>query len=181
MVSILSFAFFSLAFTKPNTKFLDYPIEYSQLSGVFKGKPTPRILFYTPNNLINFTNENGTILIGKIDKKTQENNNVTYYLSLYMSKKKVMLFQFTLTINDDEECNYMTYSKVKNVETGMIAEFIYDGSAESLGRVIGGFTETANYLFNVAEINKSFVSQEDSSSSDESIQDTNTVITDDNK
>lgn len=167
MVSVLLFTFTSFAFSKPNTKYLDYPIEYTQTSGVFEGKPTPRMLFYTANNLLNITNSEGAILICKIDKKSQENNTVSYYLSLNQGKKKLLIYQITLKINDDDECNYMTYFKLKNVATGMITEFSYDAddSVTSFGRIMGGFIGTASYMFNVAEINKSFEKQVEESSS----------------
>ncbi len=171
LLLILTFIPMIVFAQQKSRNYLDYPIEYTQISGVFKGKPTPRMLFYTPGNLVNITNENGITLICRIDKKTRKNNGETYYLSLNQGKKKILLFQISLQINDDEECSYMTYFKVKNVESGLISEFSYDAddTVTSFGRIMGGFSGTAQYMFNIDQLNKSFEDKSDSNTTNKSL------------
>lgn len=180
LVVFLSISFKSISFSKQgDSKYLDYPIEYTQYATVFTGKLTPRLLFYTPENLFYATNTDGIIVKCTIDKKTKNNNELTYNLSLNLGKKKLLLFTIKLQISEDDNCNYMTYLRMKNVENGMANEFKYDADnvVSSYGGIMGGFNATAQYMFNVVAINKSFVKEEDSSSSDDSVQDTNNSST----
>lgn len=138
--------------TANNTKYLDYPIEYSQLAGTFVAKPTPRILFST-NYLLNTKNDQDKIVKCKVNKKTVEGNIITYLLSVNVDGSPVILITIKLEANDDEACNYMTYFKMKNVASGAITEMESDGTPESYGNVIGGFIGLSNYMFNVEKIN----------------------------
>jgi hypothetical protein len=144
--------------SQKNQKYLDYPIEYLQLTGIFKGKPTPRILFDT-NNLLYVKGDQGTVYC-KIVKQTIEGNNINYYLSVEADmasgeKKKFLTIQFQLTVNNDDSCNYITYFRVKNMDTGEILEKVYDktDSAESYGNLAGDFSGLAENMFDLNKVN----------------------------
>src|SRR5208283_1148760 len=123
-------------FAQDANAWLDYPIDYAQLTGVFSAPVTPKALF-DAGPLINRTDENGKPVICKIDKRTLKGDTVTYLLTSSAAGKALVKFVIRLTINDSENSTRLSYFKMTFVSSGKLAESEYDGTEESAGQVWG--------------------------------------------
>jgi len=133
-------------FAQNMNAWLDYPIDYAQLTGVFSGPVTAKMLLES-GTLLNRTNDNGDRVICKIDKKTRKGNTVTYLLTTSAAGKPVVKFVIRLKINDSEESALLSYFKMNIVSSGNLVESEYDGTEESAGKVWGMLLEAKRLQF----------------------------------
>lgn len=134
---------------------LDYPVEYAQLTGAFKGAPTAK-MFFESGALINRKNDNGDLAVCKVVKRTRQLNTVTYLLTSSAAGKPLVKFVVRLEINDAEESTLMSYFKVTIISNGNVVESEYDGTAESAGQVLGMFISVLQLILDVDKVNSFF-------------------------
>jgi hypothetical protein len=141
---------------------LDYPIEFAQNLSIFESRPTLRLLFHS-GYLLNMKNDQGKT-VKCILEKSYKNDNISFYqMSLKAENKKILLFKYKFRADDEEQLNYIIYLYIKDMDSGMATEMKYDpeNSTRSYGKMIGGFGEMAQYMFNLDELNKAMRKNEE--------------------
>lgn len=129
-------------FTKPFQP--EYPIfgfEYLGYSSI----PTAQDLLL-PENLLDVTNDNGHGQ-ATFEDLSIDNGVCSVTLLFEANEKKLIRLQFKMQSDSFAEKNYLTYLKMANLSNGNTQEIYYYGTQESLGEVLGGFSQLVNIFY----------------------------------
>ena len=131
---------------------LDYPLEYAQLTGAFNSPVSAKQLFES-GALISRPNDDGQVALCKVDKRTRQKNVVTYLLTSSVGGKPLVKFVVQIQVDDAQESALLTYFKMTVVSTGNVAESQYDGTVDSAGEVWGMFLSMSQIIFDADKVN----------------------------
>ena len=104
-------------------------------------------------NAANLTGADGKTLRSQVDKRTLQGTTLTYLLTAKVDKKAALKATIKFTIKVDEDTVTMTSIKVTDAMTGKFSLADFDGSMNSLGRILGIFSGVANMFVDVDKVN----------------------------
>jgi hypothetical protein len=148
-IGIMCLGIFSTHAQNFSSKFdPNFPVFGFDLLG-YSSKPTAKALFQS-NNFINQSDDEG--LRAVVEKSSTDRGIFSVQILLSKGKTRVMRIQVSVQSDDFTEQNHLTYLNFVNLSNGQSQEVRYNGSQNSLGRVLGAFSQFIDLLYDKSKL-----------------------------
>jgi hypothetical protein len=124
---------------------LDLPLTYNVPTAAVGSLGLPQLSAKSLFDEANFTTEEGFTVV--CESKVAKNGTFTGVLLLSIGGKKVLRETISLRSDSDGEFLYITEVSIKNLESGEVSSFNYDGTQGSAANLAGFFVGLLDYFY----------------------------------